>query len=68
MDETVTCRECHKEQEIVLRPVEPGMNAEFYEHEGHCPACGEYVSCVTSCIAKDEKEAKNEEDDQASPG
>jgi len=45
------CKECNEEQETEFR----GGSVEYYEHEGRCPACGEYVECVKSCIKKDEE-------------
>jgi len=43
----MTCTICGEEQESV---------GDYYEHEGRCPACGEYVQCVAWCIKQDEEE------------
>jgi len=45
------CEICGEEQGLVGGYGE----TEFYEHEGRCPACGEYVLCVRACIKMDEE-------------
>ena len=48
-DKLLICSGCGEQQAIVLLG-----ETEFYEHEGRCPACGEYVVCVGTCIKDDE--------------
>ena len=46
----MTCEGCGEEQGTIRKD-----DVEYYEHEGRCPACGEYVVCVSQCIKEDEE-------------